>query len=228
MGTVAFADGDITRIRCETKLLLEPEEAERIARALEAEMAAWECRIAAVYFDSPDAKLARRAAASPEDCIKVRAKAYDPDLGSDRARVVLEVKRERGAMTSKERIWVAPEDVAARVEASLAPYFGPLAPSVASSYRRRVYQRDAGWRVTIDDDLRFHAAGWGLFAAGERPTAAALPPPFAAERRTVVELKHAPGALPRWLAAMGQLRGTRYSKFAAGTAEADAVGSSQA
>jgi hypothetical protein len=228
MGPVAFADGDITRIRCETKLLLEPAEAERLARALEAEMEPCECRIAAVYFDSPDAKLARRAAASPDDCVKVRAKAYDPDHGADRARVVLEVKRERGGMTSKERIWLAPEDVAARLEGSLAPWFGPLAPSVASSYRRRVYQRDPTWRVTIDDDLRFHAADWELFAAGARPTAAALPPHFAAEARTVVELKHAPGALPRWLAVLGQARGTRYSKFAAGTAEADDVGSSRA
>jgi len=228
MGTVAFADGGITRIRCETKLLLEPAEAERLARALEAEMEPYECRVAAIYFDSPDAKLARRAAISPDDCLKVRAKAYDPDLGSERARVVLEVKRERGGMTSKERVWVAPREVAAQVERTLVPVFGPLAPSVASSYRRRVFQRHAAWRVTIDDDLRFHGADWLLFASGERLTASALRPPFAEEPRTVVELKHAPGALPRWLAAIGQARGVRYSKFAAGTAEGDGVGSSRA
>jgi hypothetical protein len=228
MRTVAFADGGITRIRCETKLLLEPQEAERIARALEAEMTPYECRVAAVYFDSPDAKLARRAASTPDDCVKVRAKAYDPDLGSHGARVVLEVKRERGGMTSKDRLWLPPGDVAAELDRSFVPVFGPLAPSVASSYRRRVFQCSAAWRVTIDDDLRFHCADWGAFAPGMRPSVATLPPAFGAERRTVVELKHTPGTLPRWLALIGQLRGTRYSKFAAGTADAEGVGSSRA
>jgi hypothetical protein len=228
MGTVGFADGGITRIRCETKMLLEPGEAERLARALETEMQPYECRVAAVYFDSPDAKLARRAAVTPDDCVKVRAKAYDPDLGSDEARVVLEVKRERSGMTSKERLWLSPREVPAEVERTLVPVFGPLVPSVASSYRRRVFQCTASWRVTIDDDLRFHEVDWGVFAAGERPTVATLLPAFAEEPRIVVELKHAPGALPRWLALVGQTRGIRYSKFAAGTAGTDAAGSSQA
>lgn len=228
MRTVAFADGGITRIRCETKLLLDAEQAERIARALEAEMTPYECRVAVVYFDSPDARLARRAVSMPDDCVKVRVKAYDPDLGSHAARVVLEVKRERGGMTSKERVWLAPDDVPAELERSLVPIFGPLAPSVASSYRRRVFQCTATWRVTFDDDLRFHGADWSVLAPGVPPSVATLPPAFAAERRTIVELKHAPGTLPRWLALMGQLRGTRYSKFAAGIADAEGAGSSHA
>jgi hypothetical protein len=228
MTTLPFADGGITRLRRETKLLLETEEAERIARALGALVTPFASRVAAVYFDTPDAKLARRAASTPEDCLKVRAKAYDPDLSAAPGRVVLEVKRERGGLTSKDRLWLAAEDVPAEVGRSLAPLFGPLAPSVASSYRRRVFQCDPAWRVTMDDDLRFHDAGWSLFAPGARPSCAALPPAFAAERRIVVELKHAPGALPQWLATLGRLRGTPYSKFAAGTADAGEVGSSGA
>jgi VTC domain-containing protein len=228
MRTLPFADGGITCIRRETKLLLEPEEAEWIARALRVDAAPYACRVAAVYFDSPGAVLARRAASTPDDCVKVRTKAYDPDLGGHAGHVALDVKRERAGLTSKDRLWVPTEDVPYEVGRRLVPIFGPLAPCVASSYRRRVFQCSPAWRVTIDDDLRFHDAGWELFLPGKRPSVDALPPPFGAERRTVVELKHAPGTLPRWLAAIGELRGTPYSKFAAGTAEGDGFGSSRA
>lgn len=227
MTTLPFGDGGITRIRRETKILLDAEEAERIARVLGSVVTPYESRVAAVYFDTPDAKLARRAAATPEDCVKVRTKAYDPDLGGEGGRIVLEVKRERGGVTSKERVWLPPERAPAEVQRWLVPSFGPLAPSVASSYRRRVFQSSPSWRVTIDDDLRFHAADLSLFVPGG-PSLATLPPAFAAEGRTVLELKHAPGALPKWLAAIGRLRGTPYSKFAAGTADAEGVGSSRA
>jgi hypothetical protein len=226
--TLAFADGGITRIRRETKLLLEQEDAERIARTLRAVVTPYESRVVVVYFDSPDAKLARRAASTPADCVKVRAKAYDPDLGSRAARVVLEVKRERGGITSKDRLWMRPAEVPAELRRSLAPTFGPLAPSLASSYRRLVFQCSPAWRVTVDEELRFHLATWSLFEEGTRLTYVTLPPPFGAERRTIVELKHAPGALPEWLAAIGRERGAPYSKFAAASADAEGVGSSRA
>lgn len=228
MGTLPFADEEITRIRRETKLLLEHEEAERIASVLCAEATPFESHVVSVYFDTPDAKLARRAAATPDDCVKVRAKSYDPDLVGRAGAIVLDVKRERAGSTSKDRLWIAPEEVPLRVHRALVPVFGPLAPSIASSYRRRIFQCAPSWRVTIDDDLRFHAAAWDLFLRGARPTRAGLPPPFAAERRSVVELKHAPGALPEWLSILGRLRGAPYSKFAAGTADAEGVGTSGA
>lgn len=225
--TLPFAEAGITRIRRETKLLVEPEEAERIVAALALRVAPYECRITCVYFDSPDAKLARRAAATPEDCVKVRAKAYDPDLGDRPGCVVLDVKRERAGISSKERRWLAPEEVAAELRRSLVPAFGPLAPTIASSYRRRVFQCSPAWRVTVDDDLRFHAADWSAFAAGLRPSRAWLAAPFAVERRTVVELKHSPGALPAWLETLGRARGVPYSKFTAATADAARGGSSR-
>lgn len=228
MGEVPFADGGITRIRRETKILLEPREAGRIADLLAAEAAPYECRVACVYFDSPDGKLARRAGASPDDCVKIRTRSYDPDLGRPPGRLVLDVKRERGGITTKDRVWVAPEDVPGEVRRRLVPMFGALAPSVASSYRRRVFQPSPEWRATLDDALRFHAADWSLFAPGSLPAYATLPPPFAQERLVVLELKHAPGALPEWLAAMGRALATPYSKFATGSRDAGRAGSSGA
>ncbi|HET8541190.1 MAG TPA: VTC domain-containing protein [Anaeromyxobacter sp.] len=228
MTTVPFAEGGVTRIRRETKILLEPEEASRLAGRLAAEIAPYECRVACVYFDSPDGKLARRAATTPDDCVKIRTRSYDPDLGDRPGRVALDVKRERGGITSKDRLWLPPEDVPAEVRRALAPTFGAIAPTVASTYRRRVFQASPEWRATFDDELRFHAAGWSLFAPGTRPSLASLAPPFAGERLVVLELKHAPGALPAWLVELGRARGIAYSKFAAGSRDAGRVGSSGA
>ncbi len=227
MTTLPFGEGGITRIRRETKILLESEEAELLVDALRGDVARYESRVVVVYLDSPDAKLARRAASRPDDCVKLRTKAYEPNLGSHAGHVVLEVKRELRGIASKRRRWLAPADLPAEVRLSLEPAFGPLVPSVASSYHRRVFQCTRTWRVTVDDSLCFHEADWSLFASVTGPSYDELPPPFRAERRTVVELKHAPGALPEWLATMGRLRGTTYSKFVAATALADGVGSSR-
>jgi hypothetical protein len=209
---IPFAEGPITSLRREAKLVLSPGEAELLAEQLARHAAPHACRVTAVYFDGPAAPLARRAAATPCDCVKVRAKAYDPDRSIPGGRVVLEVKRERSGLTSKERTWLRREEVPDAVQVVLAPVNGPLAPLVATSYRRRVFQVSPAWRVTLDDELAFHFAGWELFAPAAPPWPAALPEPFAAEGRVVVELKHAPGALPRWLAALA-LRGRPYSKF---------------
>jgi hypothetical protein len=228
MVRVPFADGGITRIRRETKILLEPDEAGRIADLLAAEATPYECRVACVYLDTPDGKLARRARASPEDCVKIRTRTYDPDLGREPGRVALDVKRERGGLTSKDRLWVAPEEVAEKVRRWLVPTFGALAPSVASSYRRRVFQSSPDWRATLDDELSFHPADWSLFAPGNRPSPASLPPAFASERLVVLELKHAPGTLPEWLDGIGRALARPYSKFAAGSLDAERAGSSGA
>ena len=229
MTTASLAEGGITCLRRETKLLVDPDEAEQLAAALCRIAIAQESRIVAVYFDSRGETLARRASEWPNDCVKVRAKSYDPDRSVVRGRVVLEVKRERGGgVTSKERVWLAPAEVPATIARSLAPVFGMLAPTVATAYRRRVFQCSASWRVTIDDDLDFHAASWSLFEAGAAPWHGGLPPAFRSEPRTVVELKHTPNGLPTWLALLGRLRATPYSKFAAATARDADVGSSRA
>lgn len=211
---VPFAEGQLTRLRRELKVLLAPEEASAVAVRLAAELGApavtW---VAAVYFDGPGAPLARRALASPRECVKVRAKAYRPDRSAAPGRVVLEVKRERGGVTSKERRWL---DRSAVREALAAahPGAGPLAPVVATSYRRRVYQPCAGWRATLDDELRFHAAGWGLFHDSAPSWPRALGPALAVEPRAVLELKLGVGEPPGWLRDLALARATPFSKFA--------------
>lgn len=217
MDTHSFAENGITitNLRREVKLLLDPDEADPVADALARLIPPQESHVVAVYFDSPDGNLARRAASSPDDCVKVRAKSYAPDRSGEPGRVVLEVKRERAGITSKERVWLPLADVRDAVANSLAPTFGSLAPAVATSYRRRVYQTTPHWRVTIDDELTFHQARWALFAHDAPSWHGGLGPALGAEPRVVVELKFGPDGMPRWLTNLGWTRGTTYSKFAA-------------
>lgn len=215
---VPFAEGDITRLRRELKLLLPSAESERLAGELAERTLPVESRIVTVYFDTPDAALARRALEAPGDCVKLRAKAYAPDRSGLPGRAVLEVKRERGGVTSKQRAWLPREEVRRAIERELAPAFGALAPAVATSFRRRVFQLCGAWRVTIDEGLAFHAADWRLFERGAPPWAAALPAPFGGEPRAVVELKHGPEGLPEWLAPLAT-RAEPYSKFVAALAD---------
>jgi hypothetical protein len=215
MVTVPYAESGITNLRREMKLVLGADEAERLSALLARTAPPLESRIVAVYFDSAGSKLARRAAGTPDDCVKVRTKSYDPDRSGIPGRVVLEVKRERAGVTSKERIWLRRDEVRGALVRALVPVFGRLAPVVATSYRRRVYQCQPEWRVTVDDAIRFHSADWRLFRAGAPPWHGGLPPAFGAEHRVVVELKYAPDALPPWLADLGASRRVGYSKFAA-------------
>lgn len=215
MITHPFAESGITNLRQELKLLLDPDEASSVAAALARCMPPQESGIVSVYFDSSGGALARRAASSPDDCVKVRAKAYAPDRSAEPGRVVLELKRERAGVTSKQRLWLARGEVREAVASALAPAFGALAPVVATSYRRRVYQATPSWRVTIDDGLTFHDAGWGLFADDAPPWHGGLGPAIGDEPRVVLELKFGPEGLPRWLAQLGWSRATTYSKFSA-------------
>lgn len=218
---VPYAEGAITRLRREAKLVLTAAEAEALAERLALEVAPNGSRVTAVYFDAPGSPLAHRATATPSDCLKVRAKAYDPDRSLTPGRLVLEVKRERGGLTSKERTWLHRDEVADAVQTTLGPAYGTLAPLVATSYRRRVFQASPAWRVTLDDGLTFHPADWALFGPEAPPWPAALAAPFAREGRVIVELKHAPGGLPPWVAALAR-EGVQYSKFTEAVARASA------
>jgi hypothetical protein len=223
MLTVPYAESGITNLRREMKLVLGVAEAERLAALLARAAAPLESRIVAVYFDSPGEKLARRAAATPDDCVKVRTKAYDPDRSETPGRVVLEVKRERAGVTSKERIWLFRPEVRGSLTRALVPVFGKLAPVVATSYRRRVFQCQPEWRVTVDDAIRFHPADWRLLHADAPRWHGGLAPAYGGEHRVVVELKYAPGGLPPWLAAIGEAHRVAYSKFAAAAGHAARV-----
>ncbi len=211
---VTFPEGQLTRLRREVKVLLGPEEAAALVVRLAAELGPpTVSRVSAVYFDGPGAPLARRALETPRDCVKIRVKAYRPDRLAGCGRVVLEVKHERDGVTTKDRRWLDRGAVRAALgSAQLGP--GPLAPLVATSYRRRVFQPCAGWRATLDDALRFHAAGWELFDDGAPRWPRALGAALAAESQAVLELKLGVDEPPGWLRDLALRRATPYSKFA--------------
>jgi hypothetical protein len=219
-----FAEGEVTRLRREFKLVLAREQALVLCARLSASLGGHlppPTRITSVYFDKPGYPLAQRALYSPNDCLKVRTKEYSPDVGADGVqRVVLEVKRERQGVTQKRRVWVPRARLGQVLEGGvrLLPLIagGNLSPVLAVTYRRHVYQCSQAWRVTVDRDIGFHRITPEL-ALGERTLSAErLGAPLAMDGRVVMEVKHLGAELPEWLAALHPGRKPAYSKFAEG------------
>jgi hypothetical protein len=218
--SVAFAEGRITKLRREAKLLLPRAEAAALRARLAAEVGAPAVsRVVSVYFDGPGWPLAARAAAAPHDTVKLRFKEYFPDRGgSGSDRVVLELKREANGVTRKERVWVPRPGLEAALRdpgvTALRAWIGdnPLVPAVAVSYEREVYQGEETWRVTMDNGVEFFRIEPRLALSSEPLRRELLGEPQGREERTIVELKHLDTHLPSWLAAYGDARG--YSKFA--------------
>jgi hypothetical protein len=219
-----FAEGEVTRLRREFKLVVEASEARSLCARLSASPGGYfrpPTRITSVYFDRPGYPLARRALRTPEDCLKVRTKEYSPDLGaSDVQRVVLEVKRERHGVTQKRRVWVPRALLAQELEGGvrLLPLIagGSLLPTLAVTYQRYVYQHSRGWRVTVDRDIGFHRVTAELALGAQRVDAERLGPPRSRDGRVVVEVKHLGERLPEWLVVLRQEGRPAYSKFAEG------------
>jgi hypothetical protein len=212
---VAFAEGAITQQRRERKVRLGPEEGDAVWERICLELRGvptGPTTVTTVYFDRPGLPLARRAERVPEDCTKIRAKHYDPDRSGDGSRVVLEVKRERAGVTTKERVWVPRGDARAVLAGTgavaLSVADARLAPVVAVRYERHVFQTCATWRVTLDRRLAFHDVGWSAFDDGRR-----LAPPFARSDAAILELKYAGDGVPAWLAGLVDARARRFSKF---------------
>lgn len=218
-----FAEGEVTRLRRELKLLLAPEAADRLCKQLSSELqgllpsGTW---VTSVYFDRPDFALARRALLTPDNCLKVRTKEYAPDLGaSGRARLVLEVKRERRGVTHKRRVWLLREELERAVRQRPGPSLplvamGHLSPVAAVTYERHVYQAFGHWRVTVDRQVAFHPVTRELAFSPERLTPERLGRPNSVDERVVVEVKHLGPPLPPWLVALTLGKGAPYSKFA--------------
>jgi hypothetical protein len=228
---LSFAEGEVTKLRREFKLVLEEETAValcgRLSRELGGHLPA-PTRIVSVYFDRPGCPLAERALRSPDDCLKVRTKEYSPDLGAGGVRrVVLEVKRERRGLTQKRRVWV-PRVELRRVLRSgaggLLPLIagGSLVPVLAVTYKRHVYQATQEWRVTVDRDIGYHTITPELALSQLSLTAERLGPPVSMDRRVVVEVKHLGCELPEWLASLNPGGAPAYSKFAEGMARVHA------
>ncbi len=221
-----FAEGQVTKLRREFKLVLGRDEAlalcTRLSAALGGYVSAPTC-ITSVYFDKPGYPLALRSLGTPNDCLKVRTKEYSPDVGAGGVqRVVLEVKRERNGLTQKRRVWVPRAQLGhvLRGGARLLPLIagGSLIPVLAVTYQRHVYQCSQAWRVTVDRDIGFHAVTPELALGRTTLSAERLGPPRAWDTRVVVEVKHLGEELPEWLAALNPGRKPAYSKFAEGMA----------
>jgi VTC domain len=221
-----FAEGQVTRLRREFKLVLEVEEAAALCSHLSGVLGGTlppPTRITSVYFDRPGYPLAARALRTPKDCLKVRTKEYSPDVGAGGVRrVVLEVKRERNGVTQKRRVWVPRTKLQQALTGGvrLLPLIagGSLVPALAVTYQRHVYQCSQAWRVTVDRDIGFHAVTPELALGGTTLSAERLGPPRAWDTKVVVEVKHLGAELPEWLAALHPGGTPAYSKFAEGMA----------
>jgi hypothetical protein len=223
---LSFAEGEVTRLRREFKLVLGESAAPAFCGRLSRELGGHlppPTRIVSVYFDRPGCPLAERALRTPDDCLKVRTKEYSPDLGAGgQQRVVLEVKRERHGLTQKRRVWVPRADLGRvlRGGAGLLPLIagGSLVPVLAVTYKRHVYQATQEWRVTVDRDIAFHSISPELALSQLSLTAERLGPPQSMDSRVVVEVKHLGCELPEWLASLNRGGAPAYSKFAEGMA----------
>ena len=225
--SVAFAEGGITKLRREFKLLVSRDEADALSAALVTEHGGASpvaTEVTSIYFDRPGYPLAERARRTPHDCIKVRTKEYYPDIGQQAApRVVLEVKRERNGLTHKHRVWVPRsrlESVVKQGTVELPAVFGdgPLITAVAVTYVRHVYQRTEAWRVTVDRSVEFFRVSEEQAFARTRIGRTELGLALGAEPRVVVEVKHMGAELPEWLQRLGTRQATAYSKFSEGMA----------
>lgn len=224
---LAFAEGEVTKLRREFKLVVDNEAAARLCTLLSEELGGCmppPTRIVSVYFDKPGYPLTERAVHTPEDCLKVRTKEYSPDLGAGGVqRVVLEVKRERHGVTQKRRVWVPRSQLRSMIGGAggLLPLIagGRLLPVLGVTYRRHVYQASRAWRVTVDRDIRFHRVSQELALSETTLTAERLGAPLYEDPHVVIEVKHLGEELPAWLAALhpGSKR-PAYSKFAEGMA----------
>lgn len=227
---LSFAEGEVTKLRREFKLVLEEETSQALCGRLSRELGGYlppPTRIVSVYFDRPGCPLASRALRTPDDCLKVRTKEYSPDVGAGGVqRVVLEVKRERRGVTQKRRVWVPRAELGRvlRGGTGLLPLIagGSLVPVLAVTYKRHVYQVTEAWRVTVDRDIAFHTIAPELALSQLSLTAERLGPPAWKDRRVVVEVKHLGCELPEWLASLNPGGSPAYSKFAEGMARVHA------
>lgn len=174
-----------------------------------------------LYYDTPSLGGLADSINGLRDRVKVRVRWYGPMAGRVES-PVLEFKRKRGRLGSKERYALAPFDFSTRtaplptgltgnpvlpddVQAALRL----LVPSALTRYRRRYYlSADRRFRLTLDADLAFYRVMPESRRLARRPDA--FP-------GTVVEVKYGAGddeaarpvleALPfRW---------SRFSKYSA-------------
>ena len=220
-----FAEGRVTRMRREVKLLVEDAQLGPLLERLGMHKPGFDpqpTRITSVYFDRPGQPLAQRAQNTPHNCLKVRTKEYFPDLFSNgEDRVVLEAKRERNGLTHKRRAWLPRERLTNEIReenhgVARMITAGTMQPVLAVSYMRCVYQAEEQWRLTVDREIEFFAITPSLALSAAPLSRERLGTPFAREPRAVVELKFMGESMPSWLEELTRKGSARFSKFAEG------------
>lgn len=124
------------------------------------------------YFDTPKLRLLWDAVQGHSHRLKVRARWYG-DLFGDVARPVLELKRKRGMVGTKESRALPPMAFNAESEvgtlahwlgdveppASIASITDALRPTLVNRYSRRYFQSaDRRFRLTIDSECEYYSA----------------------------------------------------------------------
>lgn len=124
------------------------------------------------YFDTPDLRLLWDAVQGHSHRLKVRVRWYG-DLFGPLARPVLELKRKRGLVGTKESVALSPlafdadADLgtldhwlgAVEAPASIMGMAGALRPALVNRYSRRYFQSaDRRFRLTIDSECEYYSA----------------------------------------------------------------------
>lgn len=220
----------LTRARFERKLVLDDAGALAFQLALAGRLfprrfaGSDRTLVTSIYLDRPDGGLVRRVLRGAGAMTRVRVKLYQPAgagaAGPPVDALALEIKRSRGGLTRKVRVWLPPAELkplllAPRRREARALHLGLLAPGASPicvvGYERIVFEApDGKLRVTFDRRLGWAAAEPGLLDE----VATGIPPAVqpAPDAPVVVEVKHT-AALPRWLAALGDPPAKRFSKL---------------
>ena len=125
--------------------------------------------INSLYYDTPSLGGLADSVNGLRDRVKVRVRWYG-GLAIPVASPVLEFKRKRGRLGSKDRYTLAPLDLSARIAPAPGELTGDpplpddvrealalLAPARLTRYRRRYYlSADRRFRLTLDADLSFY------------------------------------------------------------------------
>ena len=199
-----------TFARVEKKFVLDPEQAERVIRALDShgfrENIFGSPLIQSIYYDTPDFMLTRRSVERPNYKEKLRLRTYGHPDGASPAFV--EIKKKLNGIVYKRRTSLPlgqaldavardrflPENgqIGREIEWFIRSYPG-LRPAVLIAYERRAFENPReGLRLTFDANVRFRDRDFDL----TRPAEGTRLLPHGG---ILMEVK-VPGAYPLWLA----------------------------
>jgi hypothetical protein len=188
--------------------------------------------IQTIYLDRPDGSLARATFRRPTESLKLRIREYFTPGGAPVSPFpYVEIKERAGHASRKTRFPIHRHQVPlllrgdGTLDGALGrhPAFerlkeiaaGPLVPMGAARYRRLAVEGGAPRaRLTLDREIRFHAAPLGLYETTGTLDPEELGPPALLEPAAIAEIKYAAPRPPRWCTrAIRDLPPADYSKF---------------